>query len=423
MTALAMLADHINPPPPAPRPWTTSARPDQLPPAGDWNIWLLLAGRGWGKTRTGAEWINEQISLHPGTEWGVVAPTFGHARDVCIEGPSGLLACALPGEVVRHVRSLGEVYYANGAKVHGCGAEDPDRLRGYNLSGAWADELAAWQYESTWWEGLVPAVRDRRGPCRLVVTTTPKPKPLIRSLLARTDRSVVAVRGSTFDNAANLSPAALAELHARYDGTRLGRQELEGELLDDVEGALWTLALIEASRVVADVVPDFDRVVVAVDPAGGSGEQNDETGIVVCGKAGDQFYVLADRSCRASPQAWAERVLLAFDEHGADRVVAETNFGADMVEHTIRSVRPLCPIHPVHASRGKRQRAEPISALYEQGRVHHVGVFPLLEDQQLTWVPDSGRSPDRMDALVWALTDLAESVVRRGPRMTHVSRR
>lgn len=421
MVGLAAIAKAGKPPPAAVRPWTITARPDQLAPSGDWNIWLLLAGRGWGKTRTGAEWINEQISLHPGTEWGVVAQTFGHARDVCIEGPSGLLATALPGEIVRHVRSLGEIYYANGAKVHACGAEDPDRLRGYNLSGAWADELAAWQHESTWWEGLVPAVRDRRGPCRLVVTTTPKPKPLIRSLLARTDSSVVAVRGSTFDNADNLSSAALAELHARYDGTRLGRQELGGELLDDVEGALWTLALIEASRI--SETPECDRVVVAIDPAGGSGEQNDETGIVCCAKAGDQFYVLADRSCRASPQSWAERALAAFDEYGADRMVAETNYGGQMVEHTIRSVRPLCPIHVVTASRGKRQRAEPISALYEQGRVHHVGSFDRLEDQMTTWVPDSGRSPDRMDALVWALTDLAESGVRRGPRMTHVSRR
>lgn len=427
MSILAAAADW-DPQPPPPRPWAATGRPDQLPPDTPWNVWLILAGRGWGKTRTGAEWVNEQAQKYPGTDWAVVAPTFGAARDVCVEGPSGILACAQPGEILRHVRSLGEVYYANGSKVHAIGAEDPDRLRGFNFAGAWADELAAWTYEATWWEGLVPAVRDPRGPCQIVVTTTPKPRPLVRSLLARPDGSVHITRGSTFDNAANLSATALDELRARYAGTRLGRQELEGEVLDDVEGALWTFDSIDAAR---QPPPEggYARVVVGVDPAVSASETSDETGIVVAAVTNPgphaEYWVLADRSGRYSPAQWATTVAACFAEHQADRVVAEVNNGGDMVKATIRQVDAGLPVVEVHASRGKQIRAEPVAALYEQRRVHHVGSFPLLEDQMTSWDPADGRSrsPDRVDALVWAVTELMSGVRPRGARMTYVSRR
>jgi predicted phage terminase large subunit-like protein len=237
-----------------------------------------------------------------------------------------------------------------------------------------------------------------------MVTTTPRPLPLLRELLKAP--TTIVRRGSTFDNAANLAPSALAEFRARYQGTRLGRQELYAELLDDVPGALWTRAMLDDNRV--KVTPDLTRVVVAVDPAVSSGEGSDETGIVVCGAgAAGHYFVLADRSCRASPDAWARRVVAAFDEYRADRVVAEKNQGGAMVESTLRTVRASLPITLVHASRGKLTRAEPIAALYEQGRVHHLGAFPELEDQLCTYAPGTAKSPDRLDALVWALSELS----------------
>jgi phage terminase large subunit-like protein len=399
--------------------WTTQARPEQQPPDGGWFVWLIMAGRGWGKTRTGAEWLATQARQQAGRHFAVVARSTQDCRETCIEGPAGLLqALNLRIDSPGYNRTTGEIRLPNGAVIHAYSAEKPDRVRGPNLSGAWADELSSWRYPQAWTEGLIPALRIGRP--RVVVTTTPKPVVLVKMLAARTDGSVHITRGSTFDNAANLSPEALTELQARYAGTRLGRQELEGELLDDVEGALWTFRMIDDARVTD--APDLERVVVAVDPAGGSGDDNDETGIVCAGIVGDEFYVLADRSCRASPNEWAQRALLVLSEFQGDRLVAEGNFGGQMVEHTIRSVDPFAPVHIVTASKGKRQRAEPVSALYEQGRVHHVGVVAELEDQMLSWVPDVGGSPDRMDALVWALTELAEFPVRRGPRM-HVSRR
>lgn len=391
-------------------------------------MWLLLAGRGFGKTRSGSEWLNEQAMKYPGTEWAAVAPTFGQARDVCVEGPSGLLKTALPGEITRYVRSLGHLHYANGSRVYSLGAEDADRLRGYNLAGAWAEELAAWQYEATWWEGLVPAVRDPKGPAQIVVTTTPKPRALLKSLLGRDDGSVRIVRGSTFDNAANLSPAALAELKARYEGTRIGRQELEGELLDDIEGALWTWELIESARV-GEVPERLLRVAVGVDPAVTSSSTSDETGIVVAAKTGEgptaEYWVLDDRSGRYTPSQWATIAAAVYGQHSADRVVAEVNNGGDLVESTLRQVDPSLPVTKVHASRGKQIRAEPVAALYEQGRVHHVGAFPQLEDQMTSWDPTDpkAKSPDRVDALVWAITELMSGYTPRGPRMRMSRRR
>ena len=385
--------------------WKFWARPSQLPPDGDWRIWLLLTGRGWGKTRTGAEWLRAKTLKAPDTEWAIVARNFPDARKVCVEGPSGLLRICRPGEIKNYNRSTYEIEMASGARVYMFGAEDSrgDVARGLNLSGAWCDELALWRYPDVWHAGLMPALRIGENP-QVVVTTTPKPTELIRDLVRRDDGSVVVTRGRTLENADNLSEAALAELHHRYGGTRLGRQELEGELLEDVEGAIWTRALIEDSRIKERDLPAFVRIVVGVDPSGGRGE----TGIVAAGLGEDGHgYVLADYSLNASPQARAQRVVDAFREFQGDRVVAEPNFGGDMVENWLRTVDPNLPIRIVHSSRGKALRAEPVAALYEQGRVHHVGAFPELEDQMAEWDPKGNQpSPDRLDAMVFALTDL-----------------
>jgi len=380
-----------------------NARPQQLPPEGDWRIWLILSGRGWGKTFTGAGWIIEKAMSQPGIECAVVAPTFTDVRRTCVEGPSGIIKSLPSGALEQYNRSNGQITLTNGSKIHMVSADEPDRARGLNLSYAWLDEFAAWRYEETWTAGLAPALRI--GNPQTIITTTPRPTKLLREFMSRTDGSVVVTRGSTFDNAANLSQAALEELKSRYEGTRLGRQELYGELLLDTPGSLWRLSDIDETRV--DEAPELVRIVVAIDPAVTSGEESDETGIVVVGKGADgRGYVLADRSCRDTPSGWAHRAVQAFHDFNADRIVAEKNQGGDMVEATIRSVLPTAPYKGITAKQGKRLRAEPIAALYEQGRISHVGAFDLLEDQMTTWLPDSGLSPDRLDALVHGLTEL-----------------
>lgn len=405
-----------------------TGRDEQIPPAGDWFVWLILAGRGFGKTRTGAEWVADQAMQQAGTRWAVVAPTYSDARDTCVEGESGLIAVlrrrgiTAPGLVWN--RSLGEVVLPNGSRIKLFSADEPDRLRGPQHHGAWCDELAAWRYPETW-DQLQFGLRLGDDP-RTVVTTTPRPVPLVRQLLDRRNAGVKVTVGSTFDNAENLAPAALAELRARYEGTRLGRQELYAELLDDVDGALWTRAVIEAGRVqtpphATDWRPDprteqprsdMARIVVAVDPSGGSTEGHDEQGIVVVGKGADgHLYVLADLSCRLTPDGWGSRAVDAYRNWSCDRLVWEANYGGEMVEQVVRTAarnqRIEVATKKVTASRGKRLRAEPVAALYEQGRVHHVGGFPELEDQMCSWTPDSSSSPDRLDALVWAVTELA----------------
>jgi len=380
------------------------ARPEQLPPPGDWTAWLILSGRGWGKTRTGAEWLAEWMEATPDSEWAIIAPKLADARTVCVEGKVGLLRVLSPGVLAGYNKNTYEVTLTNGAKAFLYGAEEPRvGVRGRNLSGAWCDELAAWRYREVWDEGLMPALRVGERP-RVVVTTTPKPVPLIRELAGRGDGSVHVTRGSTFDNAANLSPAALEELRRRYEGTRLGRQELYAEIIEDVEGALWSRGQLEALRVRQSQLPDFARIVVGVDPSGGTAE----TGIVVAGLGADRHaYVLDDCTAGGSPNVWGVAVIDALDKYQGDRIVAEVNQGGAMVTSTIRTVRENAPIRTVRAARAKQARAEPVAALYEQGRVHHVGAFPLLEDQLCGWEPNSNApSPDRLDALVWALTDL-----------------
>lgn len=388
-----------------------TARPEQKLPDGDWLIWLVMAGRGFGKTRTGAEQVVDWAVEEPG-DYFVCAPTFRDMRAVCVEGPSGVL------QVLRR-RALGhewnltttQIAMANGSRLYCGSADEPDRWRGYNFRGGWGDEAAAWRRPETFTQ-LRLATRMGARP-RIVLTTTPKPTALIRDLASRDDGTVHITRGRMLDNVENLSDAAVAELLHTYGGTRLGRQELDGELLLDSPGALWSLAGIEAARV-ADV-PALDRVVVAVDPAVTSGEDSDLTGIVAVGRAGDQLYVLADASGRYSPDGWARVAVDLAAEWQADRVVAEVNNGGDLVERVLRQVDRDLPYRAVHASRGKRVRAEPVAALYEQGRVHHVGCFAELEDQLCGWTPDAPGSPDRMDALVWACTDLLEG--RRRPRI------
>ncbi|MBL7487104.1 terminase large subunit domain-containing protein [Frankia sp. AgW1.1] len=391
------------------------ARTAQRAPDGDWLVWLILAGRGWGKSRTGAETLVQRVVDTPTapdgspTEWAIVAETFSDARLVCVEGPAGVRT-VLNNRHIDYVynRSLWQIRFATGQIIHMLGADDADVGRGLNLSGGWFDEIAKWRYaRASWTEGLAPALRIGRP--QVIVTTTPKPSILLKDWMGRDDGSVVVTRGSTFDNAANLSSAALSELRKRYEGTRLGRQELYGEYLDDNPGALWQRANIDEHRRGVTTLPDLVRIVVAVDPAGTANEESDHTGIVVAGRDSDgHFWVLADLTLKASPDGWARAAVEAYHQYKADRIVAETNFGADMVESTIRHVERNVPYTKVTASRGKKIRAEPVSALYEQGRVHHVGGLPDLEDEMISWTPDADWSPNRVDALVWAISDLAD---------------
>lgn len=379
--------------------WRYWARPDQLPPSGDWRTWLILAGRGWGKTRTGAEWVRAEVEANRRGRLALIGATAADVRDVMIEGESGILACSRPTFRPTYEPSKRRVSWPNGAIATAYSADEPDRLRGPQHDGAWPDELAAWRYPEAL-DMLMFGLRLGSDP-RSVVTTTPRPTKLIRGLIAAPTTAVTT--GSTYDNLANLAPAFAEQIIRKYEGTRLGRQELLAEILTDVPGALWTWAMLDNKA----PAPDMTRVVVAIDPAVTSGEDSDETGIVVCGLGVDgRGYLLADRSCRLSPDGWARRAVAAYDEFSADLVVAEVNNGGDLVEQTIRTVRRTIPYKKVHASRGKQTRAQPVAALYEQGRVSHVEAFPDLEEQLTSWTPESGTSPDRLDALVWALTEL-----------------
>lgn len=382
------------------------ARPEQVPPKdGDWSTFLYLAGRGAGKTRSAAEWVRHVARKHAGCRIAVVARTAADVRDVCVEGESGILAVHPPAERPLYESSKRRLTWRNGSQATCYSADEPDLLRGPQHAFAWADELATWQRLDETWSNLRLGLRLGAHP-RCFVSTTPRPLPLIRELLKAS--TTIVRRGSTFDNAINLAPSALLEFQARYEGTRLGRQELFGELLDDVPGALWNRAMLDESRV--KQAPELRRVVVAVDPAVTSGEDSDETGIVVVGEGErGHVYVLADRSCKLSPDGWARRTVAAYDEFEAEHVVAEANQGGDLVAQTLRTVRAYLPVTLVHATRGKRVRAEPVAALSEQGRLHLVGTFPELEDQLCTFAPDlGGKSPDRVDAMVWGVTALLE---------------
>lgn len=380
--------------------WNIYARPSQLPPLEDWRTWLLLAGRGFGKTRTGAEWVRAQAESGRCRRLALVAPTAADARDVMVEGESGILGISSPDLRPKYEPSRRRLTWINGAIATTYSADEPARLRGPQHDGAWADELAVWRYPEAW-HMLMLGLRLGKDP-RVVVTTTPKPIRLIKELIASPTTAVT--RGATYENTANLAPAFIQEIARRYEGTRMGRQELYAELLEDAEGALWTRDLLEAARVTS--YPALIRTVVAVDPAAGSGEESAETGIIVAALGEDErAYVLDDRSLRASPDTWARAAVAAYHSRSADRLIAEANYGGEMVEHTVRTVDKDVAFSAVHATRGKIIRAEPVAALYEQGRVRHVGFFPELEEQLCTWTPGAD-SPDRLDALVWAITEL-----------------
>lgn len=389
-------------------------RRNQRPPKGEWFIWLLLSGRGFGKSRCAAEWILREASAHPKTEWGVLGPTSESVRKCAEDLNAGLEAIAPTGLIVKYNRTYGDITLSNGAIIHLISADKPDRLRGFNLSGAWCDEVSSWRYPDTWYLGLLPTLRDPRVTPRIVVTSTPKPVKLLRSLVdeEHSERgTTIITRGSTYDNADNLAPQFLDEMRNRYEGTRRGRQELHGELLTDVDGALVTQDMIDAVRKRPDDIASIRlvRTVIAVDPATTSGEDSDETGIVVVAKGADnRGYVLDDLSCKESPDGWARIVAAAYERYGADRVVAEKNQGGDMVETIVRSVHPNISFKAVSARVGKKLRAEPIAALYEQHKISHIGTFEKLEDQWTTWIPDlpNSSSPDRVDALVHGMTEL-----------------
>ena len=375
--------------------WELWARPEQIPPAWDWRCWLILAGRGWGKSRTGAEWVRAQVRTSPLVN--LIGATADDARDIMIEGESGILAICPEGERPRYLASKRQLAWPNGAKSLIFTADEPERLRGKQHMRLWADELASWRYPEAWDQAMM-GLRLGRHP-QVVVTTTPRPTKIIQDLAKATTTHVT--RGKTYDNAPNLAPEFLSQIISKYEGTRLGRQEIAGEILDDNPGALWNRDNIDAGRVLK--APDLQRIVVAIDPTATAA--GDEAGIIVAGVAGEQFYVLEDASLHGSPLQWASAAITAYHKFKADRIVAETNNGGEMVEQTLRTVDRQIPYTAVHASRGKLTRAEPVAAFYEKGQGHHVGAFPLLEDEMCQWEPGAD-SPNRMDALVWAGTEL-----------------
>lgn len=383
--------------------WPFWADTRQLPPEGTWRTWMLMAGRGFGKTRAGAEWVRAEAGRAK-VRIALVGATRMEARQVMVEGPSGILSVTPPAERPVWQPTQGRLHWpATGAEAFVHSGENPDGLRGPQFDLAWCDELAKWGYPDATWDNLQMTLRLGEAP-RALVTTTPRPTSLVRRVV---DGAVV-VQGATRENRL-LSPAFVAEMTARYKGTRLGRQELDGALIDDVPGALWTRAMLEACRVAAAPAPV--RVVVAVDPPAGT--EGDACGIVAAGLGPDGIgYVLEDASAAGlSPEGWARRVADCAARHGADRVVAEVNQGGAMVEHVLRAAEAGLPVIRVHAARGKAARAEPVAALYEAGRVRHGRAFPELEDELCGLLASGGyegpgRSPDRADALVYALTEL-----------------
>jgi phage terminase large subunit-like protein len=408
--------------------WEFWARPDQLPPGDDWSVWAIVgAGRGAGKTRTGAEWVRRKIRAGPGMGDGVfVGATPADVRDLMVEGPSGILNVAAPAERPDYEPSKRLLIWPNGVKAHCRSGADPESIRGLNLGWAWLDEMAKWRFVKQAWDNLRFALRV--GEPQTVITTTPKPLPLLRDILAgKIPRTVVAPKVSTYRNLANLAQSFIEEMRATHEGTRLGRQELHGELLEDVEGALWTHAMIDGpggvgrwtgqwretdAGVFAPVLPEMRRVLVGVDPPG---SVHTECGIIALGVAGDgRGYVLADYSLKGSPGEWGAAVVRCAHDNDADVIVGERNYGGDMVRHTIATI-PADDVYPagaafrykdVQATRGKKLRAEPVVSLSEQHRMVHVGTLPVLEDEMCMWVPDEpGPSPNRVDALVWACTE------------------
>jgi phage terminase large subunit-like protein len=389
--------------------WDLWARDNQRIPESDWFVWLILAGRGFGKTRTGAETVKEQVEKGNAKRIALVGPTSADVRDVMIEGESGLMNLFPVSKQPKYEPSKRRVTFANGAIATAYSAEEPNRLRGPQSDFAWADEPCSWKYLDDAWSNLIFGLRLGKTP-RVVVTGTPRPFQWLKDLIKSENTYVT--RGSTFDNLANLSENFIREIKSKYENTRLGRQELFAEILEDVEGALWKRATIEANRI--KVIPTLKRIVIAVDPC--LSGLADECGIIVCGVDFNGFgYVLDDKSICASPNEWAKVAVKAYHDWKADCVVIETNLGGDFMRQVLASVDSRIPIKKVSASRGKVTRAEPVASLYEQGKIKHVGYFGKLEDQLCTWTQGES-SPDRLDALVYGITELC--LEKKGGKVT-----
>ncbi len=386
----------------------------------DWFTWAIIAGRGFGKTRTGSEFVIDKAREMPGSHGALVGATADDARKTMLsaglehmEEASGILKVSPPDFRPEYKPSLRTLTWPNGTVATLYTAEEPDRLRGPQHHWGWVDEIAAWAHELEAWDQLLFGMRLGATP-QICLTTTPRAVRVLRELLERA--STVVSRGRTRDNAANLSAAFIREIESKFAGTRMGRQELDGELLEDTPGALWQRAMWERRGARLSERPvDLTRIVVAVDPSGGSGKENDEQGITVCGREAGRDakgYLLADLSCKLSADGWARRAVQAYVDWDADRILCEINFGGDMVESVIQTAARSMglghvPTKMLHVSKGKQVRAEPVSALYEQNRCPHVGVFPELEDELCSWVPNTGqRSPNRLDALVLCMTEL-----------------
>jgi phage terminase large subunit-like protein len=397
--------------------WEFWAMPHQLAPEGEWRAWVIMGGRGAGKTRAGAEWVRSKVEGAKPLDQGqcnrvaLVGETIDQVREVMIFGDSGILACSPPDRRPEWQATRKRLVWPNGAVASVHTAHDPESLRGPQFDGAWVDELAKWKHGQETWDQLQFGLRLGQQP-QVCVTTTPRNVAVLKKLLKTP--STVTTHAPTEANAANLAQSFLQEVRARYQGTRLGRQELDGVLLSDAEGALWTSAMFEKGR--AKKLPQFDRIVVGLDPATTSGSGSDECGIVVVGALTQgppqewRAVVLADCTVQgATPSEWARAAINAMTQHGADRLIAEVNQGGQMVGEVLRGIDPLVPLTSVHASRGKVARAEPVAALYEQGRVRHVAGLDGLEDQMCRMTTQGyqgGGSPDRVDALVWALHEL-----------------
>ncbi|MFZ3032690.1 MAG: terminase family protein [Parvibaculum sp.] len=393
--------------------WPFWARADQLAPDGDWTTWLVLGGRGAGKTRAGAEWVRALVDTGAAGRIALVGETFADVREVMIDGPSGLTALTRTNRP-RYEPSRKRLLWPNGAVAQAFSASEPESLRGPQFDAAWADEVAKWRYAEAAWDMLQFGLRLGDKP-RQVVTTTPRPVPILKRLLK--DETSVVTRASTYENRAHLAEAFFRSVITRYEGTRLGRQELDAELIEDNPDALWSRAMLDDTRVRR--APELVRIVVAVDPPATSGPKADECGIVVAGvDAAGRGFVLDDRSMGGlTPLTWASRAAKAYRDFEADRIVAESNQGGEMVSTIMRQVMPTASLRLVRATRGKFLRAEPVAALYERGLVAHVGAFARLEDQMCDFVPGAGKSPDRLDALVWALTDLMLGTEAGAPKL------
>lgn len=390
--------------------WTFHARPKQLAPTGDWGCWNLRAGRGFGKTLVGSSWVAHRAAEKP-RRIALVARTPADARDFMIEGPSGLVRRAPPAPPLpAHMIPVWQpsnrrLTWPNGSWATVFSDEEPDQLRGFSGDTAWLDEFAKFKHSREVWENLEFGMREASADYpRKLITSTPRPLPLLKQI--EKDPHTITVIGSSDENKSNLDPRWFNDTLGKYRGTRIGRQEIEAEFLDDVVGALWSRQMVEDARV--EVAPDLVRIVVAIDPAATSGGEAALTGISVCGQdSAGTAYILEDLSGRMSPNEWGRTAIHAYDRWKADRIVAESNQGGEMVSHVINTIRQNLPVRTVWASKGKQARAEPISALFEQRKVKIVGAFPELEDQMCEWQPLTGAaSPDRLDAMVWALTDL-----------------